>query len=112
MRTPDILRSLGAAKGGRFLVGFAAETEAVVANARKKRTEKRLDLIVANEVGTEGAGFASDQNAATLIDELGEVAVPLASKRELADRIWDRVAEIRRARSGAGKVRGRGGKRA
>jgi phosphopantothenoylcysteine decarboxylase/phosphopantothenate--cysteine ligase len=112
VRTPDILRSLGAAKGGRFLVGFAAETEAVVANARKKRTEKRLDLIVANEVGTEGAGFASDQNAATLIDELGEVAVPLASKRELADRIWDRVAEIRRARSGAGKVRGRGGKRA
>jgi len=112
VRTPDILRSLGAAKGGRFLVGFAAETESVLANARKKRAEKRLDLIVANEVGTEGAGFASEQNAATLIDELGEVAVPLASKRELADRIWDRVAEVRRARSGAGKVRGRGGKRA
>jgi phosphopantothenoylcysteine decarboxylase/phosphopantothenate--cysteine ligase len=67
---------------------------------------------VANDVGADGAGFASEQNAATLIDDLGEVAVPLASKRELADRIWDRVAEIRRSRAGAGKVRGRGGKRA
>jgi phosphopantothenoylcysteine decarboxylase/phosphopantothenate--cysteine ligase len=110
VRTPDILRSLGAAKGERFLVGFAAETEAVVENARRKRTEKRLDLIVANDVSGGGAGFASEQNAATLIDELGEMAVPLASKRELADRIWDRVAEIRRSRSA--KVRGRGGKRA
>jgi phosphopantothenoylcysteine decarboxylase/phosphopantothenate--cysteine ligase len=112
VRTPDILRSLGAAKGARFLVGFAAETEAVLENARKKRAEKRLDLIVANDVGADGAGFASEQNAATLIDDLGEVAVPLASKRELADRIWDRVAEIRRSRAGAGKARGRGGKRA
>jgi len=117
VRTPDILRGLGAAKGGRFLIGFAAETEAVVENARKKRAEKRLDLIVANDVSGDGAGFAAEQNAATLIDELGEVAVPLVSKRELADRIWDRVAEVRRARSGAGsvavvKARGRGGKRA
>lgn len=115
VRTPDILRALGAAKGERFLVGFAAETEAVVENARRKRTEKRLDLIVANDVSADGAGFASEQNAATLIDELGEVPVPLASKRELADRIWDRVAEVRRARgsgSRAEKARGRGGKRA
>jgi phosphopantothenoylcysteine decarboxylase/phosphopantothenate--cysteine ligase len=113
VRTPDILRSLGAAKGERFLVGFAAETESVVENARKKRAEKRLDLIVANDVSADGAGFASERNAATLIDELGEVAVPLASKRELAERIWDRVVEIRRSRSGsAGTVRGRGGKRA
>jgi phosphopantothenoylcysteine decarboxylase/phosphopantothenate--cysteine ligase len=110
VRTPDILRSLGASKGERFLVGFAAETEAVVENARKKRTEKRLDLIVANDVGADGAGFASDRNAATLIDEQGEIEVPLASKRELAERIWDRVAEIRRARGG--NVRGRGGTRA
>jgi phosphopantothenoylcysteine decarboxylase/phosphopantothenate--cysteine ligase len=113
VRTPDILRSLGAAKGGRFLIGFAAETDSLVANARKKRAEKRLDLIVANDVGGAGAGFASEQNAATLIDEAGEVEVPLCSKRELAERIWDRVAEIRRSRSsGSGKVRSRGGKRA
>jgi phosphopantothenoylcysteine decarboxylase/phosphopantothenate--cysteine ligase len=112
VRTPDILRSLGASKGGRFLVGFAAETEAVVENARKKRSEKRLDLIVANDVSAEGAGFASERNAATLIDELGEVEVPLSSKRELAERIWDRVAEVRRSRGASGTVRGRKGKRA
>ena len=113
VRTPDILLSLGASKGGRFLVGFAAETNAVVENARKKRAEKRLDLMVANDVSGEGAGFASERNAATLIDELGEVEVPLSSKRELAERIWDRVAEIRRARgaSASGSVR-RKGKRA
>jgi phosphopantothenoylcysteine decarboxylase/phosphopantothenate--cysteine ligase len=111
VRTPDILRSLGASKGGRFLIGFAAETEAVVENARKKRAEKRLDLIVANDVGAPGAGFASERNAATLVDDLGEVAVPLCSKRELAERIWDRVAEVRRSRASAsGKVRGRGRK--
>jgi phosphopantothenoylcysteine decarboxylase/phosphopantothenate--cysteine ligase len=112
VRTPDILRSLGASKGGRFLVGFAAETEAVVENARRKRAEKRLDLIVANDVSADGAGFASERNAATLIDELGEVEVPLLSKRELAERIWDRVAEIRRSRAGSGSTRGRKGKRA
>ena len=113
VRTPDILRSLGASKGSRFLVGFAAETNAVVENARKKRAEKRLDLMVANDVSGEGVGFASERNAATLIDELGEVEVPLSSKRELAERIWDRVAEIRRARgaSASGSVR-RKGKRA
>ena len=113
VRTPDILRSLGASKGERFLVGFAAETNAVVENARKKRAEKRLDLMVANDVSGEGAGFASERNAATLIDELGEVVVPLSSKRELAERIWDRVAEIRHARgaSASGSVR-RKGKRA
>jgi phosphopantothenoylcysteine decarboxylase/phosphopantothenate--cysteine ligase len=112
VRTPDILRALGASKGERFLVGFAAETDALLENARKKRADKRLDLIVANDVSGEGAGFASERNAATLIDELGEVEVPLLSKRELAERIWDRVAEIRRSRSGPATVRGRGGKRA
>jgi phosphopantothenoylcysteine decarboxylase / phosphopantothenate---cysteine ligase len=112
VRTPDILRSLGTSKGERFLVGFAAETEAVVENARKKRTEKRLDLIVANDVSAEGAGFASERNAATLIDDLGEASVPLSSKRELAERIWDRVAEIRRSRAASGSARGRKGKRA
>jgi phosphopantothenoylcysteine decarboxylase/phosphopantothenate--cysteine ligase len=113
VRTPDILRSLGASKGERFLVGFAAETNEVVENARKKRAEKRLDLMVANDVSGEDAGFGSERNAATLIDELGEVEVPLLSKRELAERIWDRVAEIRRSRgaSASGSVR-RKGKRA
>jgi phosphopantothenoylcysteine decarboxylase/phosphopantothenate--cysteine ligase len=96
VRTPDILRSLGQAKAGRFLVGFAAETEDVVANARRKRTEKNLDLIVANDVGREEAGFGVDRNAAVLIDGESETELPLMSKRELAERIWDRIETLRK----------------
>jgi phosphopantothenoylcysteine decarboxylase/phosphopantothenate--cysteine ligase len=95
VRTPDILKSLGEAKGRRFLIGFAAETDGLLENARKKRTEKRVDLMVANDVSREGAGFASERNAAVLIDAKGETELPLMSKRELAERIWDRVAELR-----------------
>lgn len=120
--TPDILAGLGAAKGKRFVVGFAAETERVLENARKKRGAKAMDLIVANDVGRAGVGFDVETNAAVLIDAAGgEVEVPVVGKRELAERIWDRVAEIRgakgttkattetrRARSrGRGKGRGR-----
>jgi len=95
VRTPDILKSLGEAKGKRFLIGFAAETEGLLENARKKRAEKRVDLMVANDVSRDGAGFASDRNAAVLIDAKGETELPLMSKRELAERIWDRVVELR-----------------
>jgi phosphopantothenoylcysteine decarboxylase/phosphopantothenate--cysteine ligase len=95
-RTPDILRGLGASKGGRFLIGFAAETDAVRENARGKLAEKKLDLIVANDVTRDGAGFAGETNAAWLIDPAGEVEVPMTSKRDLAERIWDRVIELRR----------------
>jgi phosphopantothenoylcysteine decarboxylase/phosphopantothenate--cysteine ligase len=102
-RTPDILRSLGEAKQGRFLVGFAAETAGLLEEARRKLALKHLDLIVANDVGREGAGFGSDSNAATLIDASGgELSVPLVAKRELAERIWDRVVELRaHAKTGA-----------
>jgi phosphopantothenoylcysteine decarboxylase/phosphopantothenate--cysteine ligase len=96
VRTPDILRGLGASKGARFLVGFAAETEGLRENARRKRVEKSLDLIVANDVSENGSGFAADANAALLIDAWGETEVPLATKRELAERIWDRVVELRK----------------
>ena len=95
VRTPDILKSLGDSKEKRFLIGFAAETERLLESARKKRTEKRVDLMVANDVSRNGAGFASDKNAAVLIDAKGETELPLMSKRELAERIWDRVAELR-----------------
>jgi len=97
VRTTDILRGLGASKGGRFLIGFAAETDAVRANARAKLADKKLDLIVANDVGRSGAGFGGETNAALLIDAGGEVEVPLTSKRDLAERIWDRVIEMRGA---------------
>jgi len=95
VRTPDILKGLGAAKGDRFLIGFAAETREVRAYARRKLAEKNLDLIVANDVSGSGQGFAAETNAAFLIDAQGEVEVPLVGKRELAERIWDRVAELR-----------------
>jgi phosphopantothenoylcysteine decarboxylase/phosphopantothenate--cysteine ligase len=101
VRTPDILKGLGEKKGGRFLVGFAAETSRVREYARQKLSEKKLDLVVANDVSQEGQGFAAETNAALLIDPSGEVAVPLVDKRELAERIWDRVVELRRARSAA-----------
>jgi phosphopantothenoylcysteine decarboxylase/phosphopantothenate--cysteine ligase len=95
-RTPDILRSLGKAKAGRFLVGFAAETENVAQNARRKRSEKNLDLIVANDVSRDGTGFGAEDNAAVLIDDRSETELPLMSKRELAERIWDRVESLRK----------------
>lgn len=94
VRTPDILKALGEMKGKPFLIGFAAETERLLENARKKRAEKKVDLIVANDVSN-GAGFGSEKNTAVLIDGRGETELPLMSKRELAERIWDRVAELR-----------------
>jgi phosphopantothenoylcysteine decarboxylase/phosphopantothenate--cysteine ligase len=118
--TTDILAGLGKTKGARFLVGFAAETDHLLENARQKRAAKGLDLIVANDVSRAGAGFDSPTNAAVLIDAAGgEVEVPLVTKRELAERIWDRVGalrhgtkdttETRRPRSATkGKPRGRG----
>ena len=99
VRTPDILESLGAQKGDRILVGFAAETEKLKEHAKGKLRSKNLDLIVANDVSRADAGFGSEKNAALVIDAAGEiVTVPLVSKRELAERILDRVVELRRSR--------------
>jgi phosphopantothenoylcysteine decarboxylase/phosphopantothenate--cysteine ligase len=99
VRTQDILQSLGAQKGKRILVGFAAETEKVEEYAAGKLRAKNLDLIVANDVSRKDAGFGGERNAALLIDAAGDsVPVPLMSKRELAERILDRVVELRGAR--------------
>jgi phosphopantothenoylcysteine decarboxylase/phosphopantothenate--cysteine ligase len=98
VRTPDILKSLGEAKGDRVLVGFAAESEDVVANARRKLEGKNLDLIVANDVTEPGAGFGGETNAAVLLRrDGGRTHVPLVSKRELAERILDEIAALRAA---------------
>jgi phosphopantothenoylcysteine decarboxylase/phosphopantothenate--cysteine ligase len=98
VRTPDILKGLGSAKGGRVLVGFAAETEDLVANAAKKLEAKNLDLVVANDVALPGAGFGGDTNAVILLRRDGSrVDVPLASKREVADRILDEVRAVLQA---------------
>lgn len=88
--SPDILKEIGSRKDGKILVGFAAETDALVANAKKKLREKNLDLIVANDVTEQGSGFEGDTNVATLLDREGQVhPLPLMTKDELADRIYD-----------------------
>jgi phosphopantothenoylcysteine decarboxylase/phosphopantothenate--cysteine ligase len=92
-RNPDILAGLARRKGRRLLVGFAAETHDVVAEARRKLVAKRLDLIVANDVSAPGAGFGSDRNAVRLLDAAGlDAVVPLAPKEEIAERIVDWIA--------------------
>jgi phosphopantothenoylcysteine decarboxylase/phosphopantothenate--cysteine ligase len=96
VRTPDILKGLGEAKGARLLVGFAAETEDLIANARRKLEAKNLDLIVANDVTAPGSGFGGSTNAVVLLRRDGKrTDVPLASKREVAERILDEVIALR-----------------
>ncbi len=93
--TPDILAELGKRKGKRILVGFAAETDNLLANARAKLQRKNLDLVVANDVGQAGAGFDQDTNVVTIVDAMGGVEeLPLLSKRDVADRILDRVTAM------------------
>jgi phosphopantothenoylcysteine decarboxylase / phosphopantothenate---cysteine ligase len=96
VRTPDILQGLGETKGARVLVGFAAESEDLVTNARQKLESKNLDLVVANDVTAEQAGFGADTNAVILLKRDGSrVDVPVASKREVAERILDEVRALR-----------------
>ena len=96
VRTPDILRGLGEAKGGRVLVGFAAETEDLLANAAKKLEGKNLDLIVANDVSAPLVGFPHDTNAVTLLQPDAEpVEIDLASKRDVARAVIDTSVSIR-----------------
>lgn len=97
--TPDILAGLGARKpAGQVLVGFAAETSDLVANAESKLRRKRLDLIVANDVSAPGVGFAHDTNAVTLIrPDMSPTTVPLTGKRAVAAAVLDSVMQIRSA---------------
>jgi phosphopantothenoylcysteine decarboxylase/phosphopantothenate--cysteine ligase len=96
--THDFLVDLGAAKRpGQLIVGFAAETHDVAANARQKLAKKHLDLIVANDVAAPGVGFAHDTNAVTMYSVDGRAtAIPLADKRVIADAICDAIVEARR----------------
>lgn len=94
---PDLLAGLGRKRGSRprpFLVGFAAETDDVLANARKKLASKRCDLIVANDVSEPGAGFGVDTNRVLLVDGSGARELPLSSKVTIAHRIWDHVGAM------------------
>jgi phosphopantothenoylcysteine decarboxylase / phosphopantothenate---cysteine ligase len=94
--TPDILRGTIAKRRKKsIIVGFALETNDAIANARKKLTDKSLDLIVLNDAREAGAGFGVDTNRVTLIDRAGaEEVLPLLSKAEVADAILDRVERL------------------
>ncbi|MGB6623291.1 MAG: bifunctional phosphopantothenoylcysteine decarboxylase/phosphopantothenate--cysteine ligase CoaBC [Candidatus Acidiferrales bacterium] len=95
--TLDILGALAREKGERILVGFAAETERVAENARHKLEAKGADMIVANDVTKEGAGFDTDTNIVTLYLRGGqEISLPKMSKFDVANSILDRVAELRK----------------
>jgi phosphopantothenoylcysteine decarboxylase/phosphopantothenate--cysteine ligase len=107
-RTVDILSELAPRKGNKFVVGFAAETERVIANAERKLSEKNLDLIVANDVAGSQTGFAVDTNAVTMIDRSGHhESVPLMSKDAVADRIIDHVIALKQQRSSAAPSKAR-----
>lgn len=102
-RNPDILAELGAKKGERVLVGFAAETRDLLDNAKQKVSKKALDLIVANDVSDPAMGFASDHNRVHLIDAAGRIEpLPVMSKRALAEAILDRVQDVLTQRQGGG----------
>ncbi|BDC50068.1 peptidase ClpP [Bryobacterales bacterium F-183] len=96
--TPDILAECGRLKGDRILIGFAAETQNMVAEARRKMEVKNCDMVVGNLVSERGIGFESDNNAVTLVLRSGEVEqVAVAPKREIADRILDQITKLRLA---------------
>ncbi len=97
VENPDVAATLGKAKrSGQVFVGFAAETNDVLAHARDKLARKNLDMIVANDVTRPGAGFDVDTNIVTLITKDGQKALPMMSKAEVAQRILDRALALRR----------------
>ena len=96
--TPDILKELSLKKGSQIIVGFAAETENVLENARQKLVSKNLDAIVVNDVSREGIGFDSDRNAVTIISRDEVIEVPETTKREVARHVLNQVVRLRQHR--------------
>jgi len=98
-KNPDIIGELGMIKEHRILVGFAAETENILENASEKLKKKRLDLIIANDVGKSGIGFGSDNNEVTIVETSGRAKhVPIMAKEEIANIILDSVKKIMKKR--------------
>jgi phosphopantothenoylcysteine decarboxylase / phosphopantothenate---cysteine ligase len=96
-KTPDILSNVSQNRhDGLLIVGFAAETNDVINYAKSKMEKKNLDLVVANDITKDGAGFNCDTNIATILRREDEIDLPLMSKRELADKILDEVVKLRR----------------
>ena len=96
--TPDILQELSRKKNSHLVIGFAAETENVLENARQKLVAKSLDAIVVNDVSREGVGFDSDRNAVTIITRDEVVEIPETTKWEVAQRVLDQVVKLRQQR--------------
>ena len=93
--TPDILAELSRRKTAQLIIGFAAETENVLENARKKLSTKALDAIVVNDVSRQGIGFDSERNAVTIITHDEVIEVPETTKLEVAQRVLDVVARLK-----------------
>lgn len=94
-RTDDILKFLGEhKKGHQFLCGFSMETENMLENSRRKLEKKHLDMIVANNLKVEGAGFAGDTNVVTIITSQGEVSLGRMTKEETALKILDEILKV------------------
>lgn len=107
-RTDDILAWLGGHKRpGQFLCGFAMETQDLIGNARQKLQKKNLDMIVANSLRVEGAGFGGDTNVVTMITEKEELSLGKMSKEETASKIMDRIMDIRAAEDNGGSENNR-----
>lgn len=96
-RTKDILAELGADKGNSILCGFSMETENMLENSREKLQKKNLDMIVANNLKVEGAGFGTDTNVVTLITREGEKQLALMSKEDVANQLLTELLSIKKA---------------
>ena len=94
--TTDILAEVGRRKQGQVVIGFAAETENLMENARKKLAAKSIDAIVVNDVSKEGVGFDSDRNAVTIITASDEISVPETTKWDVAQRVLDCAVQLKK----------------
>ena len=94
-RTRDILGWLGQHRiPGQFLCGFSMETQNMISNSRAKLEKKNLDMVAANNVKVEGAGFQGDTNVMTLITQKEETSLPLMSKEDAANKLLDKILEL------------------
>jgi phosphopantothenoylcysteine decarboxylase/phosphopantothenate--cysteine ligase len=100
-RTKDILKTVGENKNGRFVVGFAAETDDLLKNAIEKLKGKNADLIIANDVSLPGAGFEADTNIVHLIYGEGKTEeIPQSAKSEIASKVFDKILELKTSNAG------------
>ena len=101
--TADILGEIARQKQSQIVIGFAAETQNALENARKKLVSKSLDAIVVNDVSREGVGFDSDRNAVTIITQSDLIDVPETTKWEVAHRVLDQVARLRESKAASNR---------